>query len=146
VTEAIFGLIGVVIGGLLSGGVSYLADRRRSKAGTRIAARLMCSEIESNQVASRMSLGSRTWAQVKVGLKAEAWQGHQGPLASTLTDDEWGSVDTYYVLVLRLTQMAAGFANNDTLDYTQQSYLDTLVESGERASSIARRYGGGPDH
>jgi hypothetical protein len=47
VTAAIFGLIGVVVGGLVTGGVDFLLDWRREGAEQKQAKRLVGDEVES---------------------------------------------------------------------------------------------------
>ena len=44
-TEAIFGLIGVALGGLLTGGATYLLARRTEKLEARASARLLQGEL-----------------------------------------------------------------------------------------------------
>ena len=55
-TEAIFGLLGVIVGGFLNGGVSLLVDHRSRKATGKIAARMLLSEITNNEIAAKLSL------------------------------------------------------------------------------------------
>jgi hypothetical protein len=47
-TEAIFGLVGVAIGGLLNGGVTWLIERGRLQGDVKVAARLVASELKMN--------------------------------------------------------------------------------------------------
>jgi hypothetical protein len=42
---AIIGLVGVVVGGVISGGATYLLARRESRARTRASARLVLGEV-----------------------------------------------------------------------------------------------------
>ena len=47
VTAAIFGLLGVVVGGLVTGGVDFMLEQRRERAEQKQAQRLVGDEIES---------------------------------------------------------------------------------------------------
>ena len=44
-TEAIFGLIGVVVGGLISGGLSLILEWRKERVAARVAARLVREDL-----------------------------------------------------------------------------------------------------
>jgi hypothetical protein len=46
VAEAIFGLVGVIVGAVVTGGVEFVAERRREAALLRKAARLVEAELD----------------------------------------------------------------------------------------------------
>jgi len=103
-TEAIFGLIGVLIGGLLNGGVTYLTERRRQAGDAKVAARLVADELEVNEVA----LGSCE-KQKSLSIMSRAsvseWRKHRGTLAAALTDDEWRSLRSVFNMYEQLILM-----------------------------------------
>lgn len=53
---AVFGLVGVVIGGLLNGAVSWRAERRRARLLSVVGARLIRSELKESRVVAMCCL------------------------------------------------------------------------------------------
>lgn len=104
--EAIFGLVGVLVGGLLNGGVTWLADRKARLAGAKTAARIVIAEIRDNEWAIELALEERTWAFVKDALSLQAGEEHRAALAATLDDDAWLAFDHYYARTRELVNLA----------------------------------------
>ncbi len=93
-TEAAFGLIGVIIGGLLTGGVEYVMEKRREQRELRAVARLLAEQLrgaiafihaELMPVENDPSIAFAT-------LETDAWREKRGVLASALPNDEWQGV------------------------------------------------------
>jgi phosphoserine phosphatase len=114
-TEAIFGLVGVIIGGLLNGGVSLLVDKKSQKGAGKVAARMLLSEITNNEIATKLSLEKSTWRHLRLALSIEEWTRRREPLAAVLSDTEWEAVDDYYSLASLLAQMRELVEANDDL-------------------------------
>jgi hypothetical protein len=55
-SEAIFGLVGVIIGGLLTAGLEALARRGRERRVERLAARVVYDELASLRASARQSV------------------------------------------------------------------------------------------
>ena len=104
-TEAIFGLIGVMIGGLLNGGVTYLTSRSQTGREAKIGARLVHSEIKLNQIATQLAIDGKSWLPMRVGVNVDAWLEYRASLAAALSDDAWAAVDTYYGQALTIAAM-----------------------------------------
>jgi len=94
-TEAIFGLVGVIIGGLLNGGVTWLVDRQQSKGAVKVSARLVLSELEMIEVSATSALETANYGQLTFGDTAE-WIEHRPVLASKLSDGEWSALDNCF--------------------------------------------------
>jgi hypothetical protein len=118
-TEAIFGLVGVALGGLITGGATYLVTRRNEKLEARASARLLQGELqliahrldrESSALDSiaelegerakprgnRVTVGSRRWL---AEFSMDQWQEHQGRLAHVLDADDWYAVSSAYAAI-----------------------------------------------
>lgn len=100
-TAAIFGLLGVVVGGLLNGYVSSRAERRRDRAEGRAAARLLERELQS-------ALGGiRAWCEKTSSadplpedvLRFPAWKRYHLVAARSLPADDWDTVSDAYLLL-----------------------------------------------
>jgi hypothetical protein len=122
-TEAIFGLAGVALGGLITGGATYLAARRSERLEARASARLLQGELQlvaykldrqlqaMKRVAEResergnpprprdaratRSRGRHWLAQFSMA----QWQEHRSRLAHVLDTDDWYAVSSAYAAI-----------------------------------------------
>jgi hypothetical protein len=141
-TAAIFGLIGVIIGGLLNGAVTYLAHRQQQKAASKIAARVVLSEIKGNERAIRITLRFENWANAKLALTVDQWLAHRETLAGSLRDQEWVAVETYYGATDRMIVATELAKTRDDLDDDETRVLKLLNTHGEAAAMALRRLAG----
>lgn len=97
-TNAIFSLIGVVIGGLLTGAVQSFQQRRSDRAQLRAASRLLSAEL-SEQHVFLASLTNQDSAQASMtDLPAiSAWPDYRPLMARLLDDEAWQAVARAYV-------------------------------------------------
>src|SRR5690349_24072121 len=106
---AIVGLVGVIVGAMLSGALTLLTTRRSDKRQARAAGRLLESELRSiaqqlllmrNDLARQAGLRmkeSRTILRELFRLPPTvAWETHKSLLASLLTTAEWYAVAKAY--------------------------------------------------
>lgn len=112
-TEAIFGLVGVALGGLIAGGATYLLARRSEKLEARASARLLQDDLYG--VASRLDALLRTGSNGKsekpsatdlhhyagwlLRFQMDRWQEHQTRLAHVLDDADWYAVSRAYTAI-----------------------------------------------
>jgi hypothetical protein len=91
VSEAWFGLLGVVVGGLISTLWSWLSVVRQELTDGMVAARLVDEELRGLD-----SSGVRQ--QHADGLGADTWQEHRVALAKVLGEPQWNAVADVYRL------------------------------------------------
>jgi hypothetical protein len=92
-TAAIFGLVGVLVGGLLNGAVARWQARRTESDAVRAAARMMLNEAINVTVAAEEIAKARLWPTRQYWPTVIArWGEHEGLLAGALTFDDWASV------------------------------------------------------
>jgi hypothetical protein len=100
---ALIGLLGVLIGGAITSGITYLGDRNRRHDEQRAAARLVIDEIQGDT--GIMGRLGRPYGLLffinRPPPVATAWHDEQGTLAKYLTDDQWDKVATFYLDVER---------------------------------------------
>ena len=106
-TAAIFGLAGVIVGGLISGGATYLMARRKEKVTARASARLLEEELAmAADVLGVLTTYSDEEAKAlspegfpAPGLSAfpfDRWLERQELLAETLEAEDWRAVSGAY--------------------------------------------------
>ena len=95
-TAAIFGLLGVVVGGLVTGGVDYVMARRREKAELRQSTRLVADELHSLWLVVDLILERGQSPPERLpGEDAEllfstgSWDAHKAVLARALRQEQW---------------------------------------------------------
>jgi hypothetical protein len=99
VTAAIFGLIGVVLGGLLNAGVSALAERRRTRREARAASRLLERELQAAAEALHQWLDTRDGSSPapRDALRFPAWKQYHLIAARNLPAQDWDVVSRAYL-------------------------------------------------
>ena len=154
---AIVGLVGVIIGAMLSGTLTVLMARRSEKHEAHAAARLLEAELRS--IAQRLVL-------VRDGLRRKepsidlpevislpptvAWEAHKSLLASLLTTADWYAVATAYESV----QILRGISKSDSLFVSEgripahevvTKFLMELITAIQAGAEAASRLAGNPD-
>lgn len=91
---AILGFIGVIVGGLLTGGVQLFLDWRKERRSARQAKRLVQGELLNAELilGTLANLPSKTWPSfldVNAALPTSAWLEHRAQLAEILDADLW---------------------------------------------------------
>jgi hypothetical protein len=92
VTAAIFGLLGVIVGGLLQGGWTWTMERRRESWAARKAARLFAPALHRCLLAvTHAKSRGWTWGDLVTTVEAnvQPWPDHAAVFAGTLEWDEW---------------------------------------------------------
>ena len=98
---ALIGLAGVLIGALVTGGVTYLGDRARRAADKRTAIRLIANEIrlDTNSLTQVAREGTLTGGRPP---RTDYWQSEAPTLARYVSGNQWGYVSTFYTDVLNI--------------------------------------------
>ena len=92
-TEAIFGLIGVVVGGLISGGLSLILEWRKERVAARVAARLVREDLLPVSLMIEDVFGGRAWLQRSDRQSRErSWVEHRSRLATVMKYEDYAAV------------------------------------------------------
>jgi hypothetical protein len=94
-TEAIFGLLGVVVGSAITWGIELWRARRNDANEARVAARLVADELQSISNARTVD-EPQFRRQRDLALQQDAWVTHRAILARELTDSDWRRVREAY--------------------------------------------------
>lgn len=104
--EAIFalvGLLGVILGGIITLVSNYVLEARRERAinekescnkvlEVKRASRLIDEELSVGEAAARICIQQRHWWSQDVELTSSDWQKYRGIIAPELSDLDWGAV------------------------------------------------------
>jgi hypothetical protein len=98
-TAAIFGLVGVVIGALATGGVTYVMERLRDRKDGRVARRLLERELRGTVpgLAAWCAAKDTTEPSREVVLKFPAWKLYHSGAAREMSDAAWDAVSAVYM-------------------------------------------------
>jgi hypothetical protein len=88
VTAAVFGVIGVIVGGVLNGLVSYALARRNERRAAKTAARLLLDEWRAALFLVEDVLRLGRW-QPDQPIAFEVWDRHRELLANQLQQEAW---------------------------------------------------------
>lgn len=109
-SEAVIGLVGVVIGGLLTGGVNYLLERRREKRSGQAAARLVHAALTNASTFIEASLVERMWmGDPRQGLADDVWIEHRNGIAEAPAFDGWYPVSLAWGFITQLRRLTELF-------------------------------------
>jgi hypothetical protein len=148
VTAAIFGLIGVIIGGLISGAVQVLLARRSERLQGRSSARVVISELRERRdlLAYWLKLGSWDPSDWTTPERWQ-WEIRRGDLASALSPRDWEAVEQAHMRIrhvdasnalIRVRQEQGRDATLD--DYDQRitrSTIETLTAGINSLRAVA---------
>jgi hypothetical protein len=135
--SAVVGLVGVIVGALLSGSTAFLMARRGEAQQARAAARLLEAELRS--VAGNLHLliaslkVTDNYADLRELLRLPpqtAWDGHKPLLAATLGATEWYAVAAAYESIdtLRAASATDGLFLDEGRRVVHTAIRDLLVD------------------
>jgi hypothetical protein len=135
ILPALFGLIGVIVGGLITAASSYLLERRREErehnrerrgqaALLRQASRLIDEELSTAINSIRFAQQKKRWYSLVLKPAVTAWQQYRSVLALGLPTDVWSSALRGYSAVEQLITLGAAISGSDAAD--RELEKDTL--------------------
>lgn len=127
-SQAIVGLIGVVIGGLLTGGVEFALERRRERRSGTAAARLVMESLDDIDSFIKASLARRAWlGDPSEILSNAAWSEHRVVLAEAPGFDGWYPVAGAWGWIVKLRRLVDLFGEevgDDPLAERDQAFFE----------------------
>ena len=116
--SAIFGLVGVIVGGLITAGSNFVLARRQERASTatesrihaadlKRAARLIDLELLYAQAAAVRFIEKRRWWSEDLELVTESWQQYRAIVAPELSWDDWHGLATAALAVDQMRALQA---------------------------------------
>jgi hypothetical protein len=135
-TAAIFGLLGVLVGGVLSSAGDAWLDRRRQLLEGLAAARLVGSEMHGLDVEIRAMTGFRTRGANE--LSTPVWHEHRTALAGLLASKDWRLISGAYGMVA-LAEEVRRSGNEELRDSsvaTLSQIASSLADTREMLASV----------
>jgi hypothetical protein len=137
VPEWVVGLVGVVVGGLLTGGVAYFLEQRREKREARAAQLVMKSEIEAAATAVEAALSGKEpkWPPGwdRVGW-SESWATYRPVLAKTVNEVDFARLAGAY---LQMQLLQAGLAAGERgLSNRDEVFLGKVKSEISKADEV----------
>jgi hypothetical protein len=143
VTAAVFGLLGVVVGGLITAGVEMwmgLLSRRRN---ARAAARILFADIHYGRSLIRGSLQGNRWWPEAIKLPLDNWERYREALAVGIRLADWGVVAATYDNFELLERERAGAISEGVLagawDFHSR-YFNGYSDDATRAMEALTKY------
>ena len=117
ITVAGIGLVGVLIGGLITAGANFILAVRREWAEeakehrndareVARAARLVLQELISARSSAVGAAKTDNWRRMDIGIKTDAWQKYGPTIAVALTLHEWQEVEMAYRIISEIFGIA----------------------------------------
>jgi hypothetical protein len=148
VTQAIFGLVGVLIGGLLTGGVDYVMSRREERETMRSLARALHAELLEMRSQCSFCADLGNWHLIdQTFVLPSVWQDHELVLGRLLTWEQWAGLQAVRVSQAGVRQLAQLSNEAPQLRQTQLptvtaaaiEAIDHVLPDFERLAGATRR-------
>ena len=136
-TAAIFGLIGVLVGGVLATTGQYLLGVRNEYAAATVAARLIGAELN----VMRAVVQSAARNEDPSALDTPVWDRQQAAFALVVPNRHWDAVESAYVL---LAALRASPSHEPYPSETSSRFLDAVHDASTLLEEATAQ--GGPLH
>jgi hypothetical protein len=145
--EAIFGLVGVIVGALLIGFVASSAAARRSRKGVQVAARLLLADISTAQTTYEQCLEEGRWGSLPSRpIPLEAWNQWKALLASNISRGaDWTKVFSVFVDAQQFDALAAAHQEKDVISEPVSDAMSLALARTDEALPVLEPYAHG-DH
>jgi hypothetical protein len=135
-TGAIFGLIGVLVGGVLNGVVGAWQGRRLEHFETRAAARLVFHDLVNAKLLLQEATSRGSWGEVTDELlRLDRWTEYERLFARALDSDEWLALQ-FAVSKTRELSRLAPIPQQIITERMDQEIAGRASQATERAISV----------
>lgn len=151
--EALFGLIGVIVGGVLQGASQWTMERQRSTWAARKAGRLFAPKLgRCDFILNAAHERGTSWTMLGLELRQAllAWPEHADAFAGTLRADDWNKLVQAIMHFERIEQLAGVHPDpHEEIDKDTREYLGwvgTLAFDAMLTSGLVGVAGPNPSH
>ncbi len=144
-TAAIFGLVGVIVGALLTGFVASTSAARRNRKAVRAAARLLLVDLAMAQSAYEQCLEKETWVVLPSRpISLEEWNQWKGLLASSISGGaEWKKLFAVFVDAQHFNAIAAVHQEGDPISRATSDAMAIALARTDEALPVLAPYARG---
>jgi len=141
-TTAIFGLIGVLVGGVLNGVVTAAIEARRDARALQAATRLLSIDVAGAKTTYEDCLQSGTWSSYPSRpLPLEQWEEWKNLLASRLgSSSDWRKLTAPFLDMRHNNELAARHKDNDQMVQPSQEGMQKAVARIDEAIPLLTHY------
>ena len=134
ILPAVFGLVGVIVGGLITGGSTYLLERRREGVELNTASRLIDAELLVAQTAAHSCIEKGKWWPQEIDITTDAWESYKAVIAPGLPYSKWRDLSVAARAVSDLAS-SRGSLTGDVSESVAESMRPILrdIRAGRRA-------------
>jgi hypothetical protein len=144
VSQGLFALGGVLLGGLLTGAVTYVLESKRERKAIRAAARVLIDAIKSPMINTQVLLEDGRWFvapgdDARKHFSTELWEEHRQLLAAGLSPDGWRAVSNAFRSLRGLGAIFAQRSSEDPPDEARRFDIDILYKNVEASAGALAR-------
>ena len=110
---AIIGLVGVVVGAVVTGALDWLMTRREDRTQLRVALRLVCTDLHKAIAVTAPVARSGAWGPERDSLVPHAYEKHAGALARSLAPASWKKLEGAVLGMQRLDSIRRAMFEDD---------------------------------
>lgn len=141
-TAAVFGLIGVVVGGVLNGLVALVMDGRRDARAVMGAARLVLEEVSGFSATYSTALEQGTWSTIpQWPLRLGQWEEYRTLIASRVSSSsEWRKLSAPFLDAREINELAATKQPHAALNPPARKILEASLNRTNEAIPVLAPY------
>ena len=144
-TTGLFVLAGVVVGGVVTGLVTFALEWRRERASARVAVRLLETELSIAAASADWRLEQGSWAPWNFERAHRVWDEYRPELARVLSTDDWYAVAVAFIGSENAERRFKDRAPGWVLGPDDRSALESVAASLAEGLNTLRRRQGLPD-
>lgn len=137
-TAAIFGLIGVIVGGALNAAIAMATEAHRDGRAVMAAARLLVLEAADIGSRCKTALDAGTWGTIpQWPLETVLWEQYRTIMASHVTGSvDWLKLSGGFTTAVTLNQMAEGKEEHQELTDSPREMLKRGTERANESMAV----------
>ena len=139
ITPALIGLLGVLVGAIISTGTNYLLAERKETAEAakeklsraielRTAARLIADELLTGRAAVTILIEKKRWVPAEIKLPLDAWERDKRIIAREFSFDDWSAVRLAAMAVEHFRSLSVGPRDENASEVTAEKAKSVLID------------------
>jgi hypothetical protein len=144
VTAAIVGLLGVLVGGVLTGAIEFSLDRRRDSKAARVASLLLADDLAWSYGVLELILKSDRWLPRPgklTRISTVMWEEQRLLLGTTISSADWMALAAAaHQLQIAEVMIYEDVKPGDPITDEERQALENVKDHLRHATAILRRY------